>query len=75
MCKIKKIYYSDWGQEIYSGRGTNAEGNFVILLESLKFRVIKKIHNHTNVNVLKTILNLIKQEKTKCINVDMNIMK
>ena len=93
--EIKKIYYSYWGQEIYSGRGSNAEGNFGILLESRNFRGIKnrgikrvndeltqyaithnikKIHKHTSVNVLKTILNLIKQEKTKCRNVDINII-
>ena len=35
---------------------------------------IKKIHKHTTVNVLKTILNLIKQEKTKHINVNINII-
>ena len=35
---------------------------------------IKKIHKHTTVNVLKTILNLIKQEKTKRRNVDINII-
>lgn len=80
--KSKKTYYSKWGQKIYSGRGSNAEGNFRILLESRNFRGIKnrgtkrvndeltqyaithnikKIHKHTTVNVLKTILNLIKQ--------------
>ena len=35
---------------------------------------LKKIHEHTDVNVLKNILNLIKQEKTKCKNVDINII-
>ena len=35
---------------------------------------IKKIHKHTTVNVLKTILNLIKQEKTKSRNLDINII-
>lgn len=91
----KKIYYSEWGQKIYSGRGSNAEGNFGTLLESRNFRRIKtrgikrvndeltpytithnikKIHKHTSVNVLKTILNLIKQEKTKRRNVDINII-
>ena len=35
---------------------------------------IKKIHKHTSVNVLKTILNLIKQAKTKHRNVDINII-
>ena len=35
---------------------------------------IKKIHKHTTVNVLKTILNLIKTEKTKRRNVDINII-
>ena len=35
---------------------------------------IKKIHKHTSVNVLKTILNLIKQTKTKHRNVDINII-
>lgn len=39
--EIKKIYYSDWGQEIYPGRGSNAEGNFGTLLESRNFRGIK----------------------------------
>ena len=34
---------------------------------------LKKIHKHTTVNVLKTILNLIKQEKTKSRNLDVNI--
>ena len=93
--EIKKIYYSDWGQEIYSGRGSNAEGNFGTLLESRNFRGIKnrgtkrvndeltqyaithnikKIHKHTSANVLKTILNLIKQEKTIRRNVDINII-
>lgn len=93
--EIKKIYYSDWGQEIYSGRGSNAEGNFGTLLESRNFRGIKnrgtkrvndeltqyaithnikKIHKHTSTNVLKTILNLIKQEKTIRRNVDINII-
>ena len=93
--EIKKIYYSDWGQEIYSGRGSNAEGNFGTLLESRNFRGIKnrgtkrvndeltqyaithnikKIHKHTSANVLKTILNLIKQEKTMYRNLDINII-
>ena len=93
--EIKKIYYSEWGQKIYFGRGSNAKGNFGTLLESRNFRGIKtrgtkrvndeltqyaithnikKIHKHTNVNILKTILNLIKQEKTKRRNVDINIM-
>ena len=93
--EIKKMYYSDWGQEIYSGRGSHAEGNFGTLLEARNFRGIKnrgtkrvndeltqyaithnikKIHKHTTVNVLKTILNLIKKEKTKCRNVDINII-
>ena len=93
--EIKKIYYSDWGQEIYSGRGSNAEGNFGTLFESRNFRGIKtrgtkrvndeltqyaithnikKIHKHTTVNLLKTILNLIKQEKTKFRNVNINIL-
>ena len=93
--EIKKIYYSEWGQKIYSGRGSNAEGNFGTLFESRNFRGIKtrgtkranneltqyaithnikKIHKHTNVNVLKTILKLIKQEKTKNRNVDINII-
>ena len=93
--EIKKIYYSEWGQKIYSGRGSNAEGNFGTLLESRNFRGIKnrgtkrvndeltqyaithnikKIHKHTTVNVLKTILNLIKQEKTKRRNLDINII-
>lgn len=93
--EIKKIYYSEWGQKIYSGRGSNAEGNFGTLFESRNFRGIKtrgtkrandeltqytithnikKIHKHTTVNVLKTILNLIKQEKTKRRNVDMSII-
>ena len=93
--EIKKIYYSEWGQEIYHGRGYNAEGNFGTLFESRNFRGIKtrgtkrvkeeltqyaithnikKIHKHTTVNVLKTILNLIKQEKTKHINVNINII-
>ena len=93
--KSKKIYYSEWGQKIYSGRGSNAEGNFGTLFESRNFRGIKtrgtkrandeltqytithnikKIHKHTTVNVLKTILNLIKQEKTKRRNVDMSII-
>ena len=35
---------------------------------------LKKIHKHTTVNLLKTILNLIKQEKTKRRNVDINII-
>ena len=39
--EIKKMYYSDWGQEIYSGRGSNAKGNFGTLLESKNFRRIK----------------------------------
>ena len=34
---------------------------------------IKKIHKHTSVNVVKTILNLIKQAKI-CKNVDINII-
>ena len=93
--EIKKIYYSEWGQEIYHGRGSNAEGNFGTLLESRNFRGIKtrgtkrvndeltryaithnikKIHKHTTENVLKTILNLIKQEKTKHRNVNINII-
>ena len=93
--KSKKIYYSEWCQKIYSGRGSNAEGNFRTLFESRNFRGIKtrgtkrvkeeltqyaithnikKIHKHTTVNVLKTILNLIKQEKTKHINVNINII-
>ena len=93
--EIKKIYYSEWGQKIYSKRGSNAEGNFATLLESRNFRGIKtrgikrvndeltqyaithnikKIHKHTTVNVLKTILNIIKQEKTKHKNVDINII-
>ena len=93
--EIKKMYYSDWGQEIYSGRGSHAEGNFGTLLEARNFRGIKnrgtkrvndeltqyaithnikKIHKHTTVNVLKTILNLIKQEKTKHRKVDINII-
>ena len=93
--EIKKIYYSEWGQKIYSGRGSNAEGNFGTLFESKNFRGIKtrgtkrandkltqytithnikKIHKHTTVNVLKTILNLIKQEKTKLRNVNMSII-
>ena len=93
--RIKKIYYSEWGQKIYSKRGSNAEGNFATLLESRNFRGIKtrgikrvndeltqyaithnikKIHKHTTVNVLKTILNIIKQEKTKHKNVDINII-
>ena len=41
MQKIKKIYYSEWGQEIYHGRGYNAEGNFGRLFESRNFRGIK----------------------------------
>ena len=93
--EIKKIYYSEWGQKIYSKRGSNAEGNFATLLEPRNFRGIKtrgikrvkdeltqyaithnikKIHKHTTVNVLKTILNIIKQEKTKHKNVDINII-
>ena len=93
--EIKKIYYSEWGQKIYHGRGSNAEGNFGTLFESRNFRGIKtrgtkrandeltqytithnikKIHKHTTVNVLKTILNLIKQEKTRRRNVDMSII-
>ena len=89
------MYYSDWGQEIYSGRGSNAEGNFGTLIESRNFRGIKnrgtkrvndeltsyaithnikKIHKHTTVNVLKIILNLIKQAKTRYRNVDINII-
>ena len=36
-----KNVYSDWGQEIYSGRCSNAEGNFGTLLESRNFRRIK----------------------------------
>ena len=39
--KSKKIYYSDWGQKIYSRRGSNDEGNFGLLLESRNFRGIK----------------------------------
>ncbi|WP_366208853.1 transposase [uncultured Methanobrevibacter sp.] len=35
---------------------------------------IKKIHKHTTVNVLKTILNLIKTEKIKRKKVDINII-
>ena len=35
---------------------------------------IKKIHKHTSVNVLKIVLSLIKQEKTKYRNVDINII-
>lgn len=93
--EIKKIYYSKWGQKIYFGRGSNAEGNFGTLIESRNFRGIKtrgtkrvnneltqytithnikKIHKYTTVNVLKTILNLIKQEKTKFRNVNINIL-
>ena len=93
--KSKKIYYSEWSQKIYSGRGSHAEGNFGTLFESRNFRGIKtrgtkrvndeltqyaithnnkKIHKYTTVNVLKTILNLIKQEKTKRRNVDKNII-
>jgi hypothetical protein len=93
--EIKNIYYSKWGQKIYSGRGYHAEGNFATLRESRNFRGIKtrgtkrvndeltrytithnikKIHKHTTVNILKTILNLIKQEKTKHRNVDINII-
>lgn len=93
--EIKKIYYSYCSQEIYHGRGSNAEDNFETLLESRNFKVIKtrgtkrvndeltqytithnikKIHKHITVNVLKTILNLIKQEKTKHKNVNINII-
>ena len=38
---IKRTYYSEEGQEIYSGRGSHAEGAFVILFESRNFRGIK----------------------------------
>ena len=85
----------EWGQKIYHGRGSNAEGNFGTLLESRNFRGIKtrgtkrvndeltqyaithnikKIHKHTDVNILKNILNLIKQEKTKRRKVNINII-
>ncbi len=40
----------------------------------MQSHIIKKIHKHTDVNVLKTILNLIKQEKTKHRNVDINFI-
>ena len=84
------MYYSNWGQKIYYGRGSNAEGNFGTLLESRNFRGIKnrwtkrvndeltqyaithnikKIHKHTNINVLKTILNLKRYR-----NVNINII-
>ena len=39
--EIKKTYYSEWGQETYSGRGSHAEGNFGTLQESRNFRGIK----------------------------------
>lgn len=92
--KSKKIYYSEWGQKTYSGRGSNDEGNFATLQESRNFRGIKtrgtkrvndeltrytithnikKIHKHIDVKVLKTILDLIKKEKTKNRKIDMNI--
>ena len=92
--EIKKIYYSEWGQKTYSGRGFNAEGNFATLQESRNFgeiktrgtkRVndeltrytithnIKKVHKHIDVKVLKTILDLIKKEKSKNRKIDMNI--
>jgi len=38
---IKRTYYSEEGQEIYSGRGSHAEGAFAILFESRNFRGIK----------------------------------
>ena len=38
---IKKEYYSQKGQEIYSGRGSHAEGAFAILSEARNFRGIK----------------------------------
>lgn len=39
--KIKKEYYTEYGQTAYSGRGSHAEGGFAILLESRNFRGIK----------------------------------
>ena len=36
--EIKQIYYSEWGQKIYPGRGSNAEGNFGTLIEARNFR-------------------------------------
>ena len=38
---IRKLYYSEKGQEIYSKRGHYAETSFAILLESRNFRGIK----------------------------------
>ena len=39
--KVRRLYYSDEGQEIYFKRGHFAETSFAILLESRNFRGIK----------------------------------
>lgn len=36
--------------------------------------ILKKIHKHMDVKVLKSILNLIKKEKTKNRKIDINIL-
>ena len=41
MEEIRKLYYSDEGQEIYSQRGHFAETSFAVLLEVRNFRGIK----------------------------------
>lgn len=91
---IKSVYRSTWGQEIYKGRGPNAEGAFAALQESRNFRGIKtrgvkrvndeltltaithnvkKIDEHMNVNVLKTILKEIKKAKKAYGRADLSI--
>lgn len=39
--KIRKLYYSEEGQEIYSKRGHYAETSFAVLIESRNFRGLK----------------------------------
>lgn len=39
--KSKKIYYSEWDQKTYFGRGSNAEENFATLQESRNIRGTK----------------------------------
>lgn len=79
--KIKKEYYTEYGQTAYSGRGSHAEGGFAILLESRNFRGIKtkgvkKANNEmTQTTITHNIKKIHKHINNKTLNKILNEIK
>jgi hypothetical protein len=79
--KIKKEYYTEYGQTAYSGRGSHAEGGFAILLESRNFRGIKtkgvkKANNEmTRTTITHNIKKIHKHINNKTLNKILNEIK